>query len=49
MGSRGLVKGASRGASEGASRGLERVGPLILEGGFKPLLKPPSEAPLKPP
>ena len=37
------------GLQKGLEGGLEKVGPLILEGSFKPPLKPPSEAPLRSP
>ena len=46
MASQKGLKGASEGGfRRGFKGGLEKVGPLILEGSFKPLLKPP----LKPP
>ena len=37
----GLEGGFSRGLEGGLQGGLEKGGLLILEGGFKPLLKPP--------
>ena len=38
---RGFSRGLEGGLQKGLQGGLEKGGLLILEGGFKPLLKPP--------